>query len=191
MLEKQSIRQELGYATDDFIITNVAEISRSKNQIMLIKNLPVLKNYIPTVKVLLIGNDNYKTVRKLVDNMGLQSMVEFLGYRKDIDKLLAISNVGFSASSREGCAINIVESMASGLPIVCSNIRGHRDIIINGKNGFLFELNEPQGMINSIIRLYEDKKLREIISINNIIDIQRFSIDEALEKMIDIYMHVM
>nr|WP_280990970.1 glycosyltransferase [Leadbettera azotonutricia] len=185
------MRQELGYATDDFIITNVAEISRSKNQIMLIKNLPVLKNYIPTVKVLLIGNDNYKTVRKLVDNMGLQSMVEFLGYRKDIDKLLAISNVGFSASSREGCAINIVESMASGLPIVCSNIRGHRDIIINGKNGFLFELNEPQGMINSIIRLYEDKKLREIISINNIIDIQRFSIDEALEKMIDIYMHVM
>ncbi|AEF82322.1 hypothetical protein TREAZ_3070 [Leadbettera azotonutricia ZAS-9] len=55
----------------------------------------------------------------------------------------------------------------------------------------MFELNEPQGMINSIIRLYEDKKLREIISINNIIDIQRFSIDEALEKMIDIYMHVM
>ena len=77
--------------------------------------------------------------------------------------------------------------MAAGCPLVISDVRGHRDVCINTRNGFLFDLKKPQEFINSIKKLYSDRNLYEKISKNNIEDIHKFTIEREVGEMARIY----
>jgi glycosyltransferase EpsD len=56
--------------------------------------------------------------------LGAAEIVHFLGYRNDVEILCQISDLHISPSKREGLAVSVVEAMASGLPLLCSKIRG-------------------------------------------------------------------
>jgi glycosyltransferase EpsD len=185
--EKERLRHELGYDTHDFIISNVAEINKNKNQIMLIKALPVLRQYIPNIKVLFIGKDNYPSVSELVHTLGMKNFVDFLGYRNDVDILAAISNIAFSASKREGLGINIVEAMACGTPVVCSKNRGHNSLIENNISGFLFSLNNIDDMTRCIIAIYKSNELAMKLSDAALEKVKQYALDVSIKKMADIY----
>ena len=66
-------------------------------------------------------------------------MVDFLGYRNDIETLLKISDVAVASSLREGLPVNIMEAMACGLPVIATDNRGHRELIKNNKNGWIID----------------------------------------------------
>jgi glycosyltransferase EpsD len=187
--EKQQQRYELGYSTEDFIVTNVAEINKNKNQVMLIKVLPELMENIPNLKILFIGGDNYSTIKRklefLIKKLQVQDIVHFLGYRNDVDKLTSISDIVFSASIREGLPVNIIEAMACGIPTVCSRNRGHNSLIINGKSGLLF--SNTADMIESILKIYKSKSFADMLSQNAIKESKKYNRDLIREKMAKIY----
>lgn len=186
-MNRHEIREELGYTDKDFIITIVAECNDNKNQIMLLSKLRDISKTISNLKVLLIGKETTPLARKYVEKKELFDIVFFLGYRNDVPKLTGISDIAFSASKREGLPINIVEAMACGIPIVASNIRGHRDVVQHGRNGFLFDLNSPDDMVRYILEIYHNKELRKKIKENNVVDARKFSVSVAVEKMVKIY----
>jgi len=191
--EKMILRDKLGYKKSDFILTNVAEINKNKNQLMLIKALPALKKNIPTLKVLFIGNDNYSSIRRkletLVKKLQVEDIVSFLGYRNDVENFTAISDIAFSASIREGLPVNIIEAMACGVPIVCKKNRGHDSLIENGKTGLLF-LNHAE-MVDGILRVYNSKPFAEMMCKNAIKESKKFSRELIVEKMAEIYKRCM
>jgi glycosyltransferase EpsD len=162
--EKEILRHELGYSKDDFIIINVAEINRNKNQIMLIQAIPALKKCISNLKVLFVGKDNYPKVRKTSNDLSLNNIVSFLGYRNDVDKLTAISDIAFSASLREGLPVNIIEAMACGIPVVCSKNRGHNQLIEHGLSGMLFSVNNVTEIIDCVTAVYQSPELTKKIA---------------------------
>ena len=181
------MRSELGYSEKDFIITVVAELNKNKNQIMLVKSVPELAKIIPTLKILLIGKETLPIVREFVHKKELEKHVEFLGYRRDVEKFTMMSDVAFSASLREGQGLNLVESMACGLPVVASFIRGHSDVINNGWNGILFNLKNSDALIDAIILLYKNPELRQEMGRRNIEEAKKYSVDIAVKKMAGIY----
>jgi glycosyltransferase EpsD len=191
MKEKLELRESLGYSVQDFIVVNVAEINKNKNQLMLIKVLPKLKSYIPNIKVLLVGKDNYKPVKVLAYKLNLQACVEFLGYRDDVDDLLSISDIAFSASCREGLPINILEAMASGIPIVCSRNRGHNALIKHNESGLLFLRNNTEEMIQYIVSIYNSPELAVKLSATALKNVAKYNVDIILSKMITIYQNFM
>ena len=71
-------------------------------------------------------------------------------------------------SKREGLGLASLEAMATGLPIIGSNVRGIVDYVINGKTGFLCEVNNATEYANAIARLYQDSKLRDMIKKENV-----------------------
>ena len=79
-------------------------------------------------------------------------MVDFLGYRNDIESLLKMSDIAVASSLREGLPVNIMEAMACGLPIIAIDNRGHRELVSNNKNGWLVEkdINEISERIISL-----------------------------------------
>ena len=81
--------------------------------------------------------------------------------------------------------------MACGCPLVVSRVRGHRDVCIEGKNGFLFDLDKPQDMSSEIIRLYNDKNLYHTISEFNKKDASRFDVKREVAAMAAIYKKVL
>jgi len=187
--EKIKLRNELGYSKNDYIITNVAEINKNKNQIMLLKSIPKIIKFIPNLKVLFIGNENYPKIKRkleiLIKKHQLQDIVYFLGYRNDVNKLTAISNIGFSASIREGLPVNIIEAMACGIPVVCKKNRGHNSLIIDEKSGLIF-LNSNE-MIDKILKIYNSEDITKTLSENALNDVKRYDIKIITEKMADIY----
>ncbi|KQL54039.1 glycosyl transferase [Heyndrickxia shackletonii] len=189
--EKLALRSEYQYNPNDFIVIYVAELSYRKQQDLLIKSISRLQKNINQIKLLLVGDGELlETYKKMAANFKLDNQVEFLGYRKDIDKLLAMSDIAVSTSRQEGLPVNIMEAMATGLPIVVTNCRGNRDLITNNYNGIVVGVNDEKACANAIEKVYRSNKTRTIFSKNNINSIQTYKINNILSEMEEIYSNI-
>ncbi|MBB2478787.1 glycosyltransferase family 4 protein [Bacillus sp. APMAM] len=189
--EKLALRSEYQYNPNDFIVIYVAELSYRKQQDLLIKAISRLQKNINQIKLLLVGDGELlETYKKMAANFKLDNQVEFLGYRKDIDKLLAMSDIAVSTSRQEGLPVNIMEAMATGLPIVVTNCRGNRDLITNNYNGIVVGVNDEKACANAIEKVYRSNKTRTIFSKNNINSIQTYKINNILSEMEEIYSNI-
>jgi glycosyltransferase EpsD len=190
--EKNRLRETFGFGDTDFVILYTAEFTPNKNHVFLLRQIPALRKSIPEIKLLFAGKGELlEACKETAAELGATEIVHFLGYRDDVEILCQISDLHVSPSKREGQGLNNIEAMATGLPILCSRIRGHRDVITEGRNGFFFELDEPGRMVNLIITLYKSPELRETIARYNAADAQKFSLDNAVTKMADIYQQFM
>ena len=77
--------------------------------------------------------------------------------------------------------------MASGLPVVASNIRGQTDAVMPGRNGELYQLDNSADFVEKIMELYKNPMLRSEMRKNNIEDSAKYSVDIAVKKMAEIY----
>ena len=153
--EKINLRKELGIEEDDFVIIYPAELSKRKNQGMLIRAISLLSNK-DKIKILLAGKDSYKgKYQKLTKELGLEKQIVFLGFRTDICKLMQISNMAVSTSRQEGLPVNIMEAMFMGLPIIATDCRGNNELIKEN----LVQLDDEKELaklVNSCIEKYKE-----------------------------------
>lgn len=190
--EKLALRQEYGFNEKDFIIICVGELNANKNQALAIKAVKILKERIPNIKLLLAGRGNMeKQYRKMAEKLGVKDNVLFLGYRRDIPELLSISDIAVSSSRREGLPVNVMEAMATGLPLVVTDCRGNRDLVQNGENGFVVGINDAEGMAERIEALLVNKSLRVIFGDRSKDKINIYKIESILEEMSRIYKMVL
>lgn len=183
--EKEKKRKEFQINKDDIVFSYVAELNKNKNQILLINTIKELKKEMQNVKLLLVGNgpllEEYKNI---IQNNHLENNIKLLGKRSDINEILSITDIYVASSLREGLPVNIMEAMYKGLPIIATDNRGHRELIENGKNGFL--INNDQVKEN-IIRLMQNKKLREDMGKASREKVKKYEIKNVLKEMNKIY----
>lgn len=186
--DKRSLRKEYGYSVQDYIMIVVAELNKNKNQEFLIKALDTMKIRFPQLKLLIVGTGEHEAVLSdLIKERNLTDRITLLGYRNDVDKLLALSDVLVTASYREGLPVNIIEAMASGLPVICTDVRGQRDLVKNGRNGFLYPVNDEKKFCNAIEYLIFEKDTVAEMCANNVQDVQLYSAQHVVKEMADIY----
>ena len=185
---EEILRNTLNLKKDDFVVIYPAEISNRKNQEWLLKCIKDLIIKYPHIHLLLPGKDSLNgKIQNLANNLKLNNNVHFLGFRKDIPKLLKISDIAISSSKQEGLPVNIMEAMFIGLPIIVTNCRGNRDLIKNNVNGFIVEQEDNNNFINKIEELYNNKALRKEFGKNNKKDIKKYFLKNILKDMIAIY----
>lgn len=187
--KKRELRKSYGYHPDDFLLFYAAEFNKNKNQQLLIHALALLKDDVPTAKLLLAGNGSLlDECRELAARLGVEKMVHFLGYRKDIQSLLSISDVAVASSLREGLPVNIMEAMASGLPVVASDNRGHRELVANNQNGWIINCDDPKGLSEKIKLLALNSRLRVKLGLNGRSLMEStYSINKVLDQKSSIY----
>lgn len=186
--EKIELRSKYKYNSDDFIVLYIAEFIPRKDHDFFIKNIPVLKKQIPNLKVIMPGRGvQLKEMKILAVNLEVDDIIWFPGYRKDINLLCEISDLYVATSRQEGLPLSVIEAMASGLPVVASNIRGQTDAVVPGRNGELYELGNSTDFVEKILSLYKNSGLRAEIARNNIEDSAKYSVEIAVEKMAEIY----
>lgn len=133
-----------------YIMTFVGELYKAKNQRMLICALPEIQLEIPNAVLWLVGEGVARPeLVDLVDELNLSNSVCFMGKRKNPCDYIRASHLYVSASEKEGLPFNILEALGCGRTVIASDIKGHRDIIEDGKSGFLF----PYGDINEFVSL--------------------------------------
>ncbi|MEA5112139.1 putative glycosyltransferase EpsD [bioreactor metagenome] len=186
--QKQALRVKNGYKQSDFIVIYVAEYIPRKNHGFIIDALPEITKKIPEIKVLFAGRGrDMELTMEYAKSKAVDQYIEFLGFRDDIGNLIALSDVGISASKQEGLGLNLAEEMYSGLPVVASKDRGHKEMIIHGENGFLFPQNDNIAFIEAIIYLYENPEKRKEMGKYAAESIRKFSLENSLTEMVKIY----
>lgn len=183
-LNKFKIKNDI--SNKDYIISYVAEISKRKRQLYLLKTF---KNYTFTnEKILLIG-DQYdcKKINKYLKKYNLENNIKLIDFNDNIPMYLNISNIVISVSKQEGLPLNIMEAMFLEKPIIVTNCRGNRDLITNKKNGIVVDINNKKELLNAIEFIKNNPSIAKKLGKENkkIIDI--YSIDNTLNIMKKIY----
>ena len=186
--EKTIIRKEYCYSDTDFIILYIAEFIPRKNHEFILRLAKQAKEKIPNLKVLFAGKGVlFQKMKDLANNLGLSETVEFLGFRNDVEKLCAIADIGVSVSKHEGLGLGLVEQMMCKVPVLATVDRGHKELIINDYNGYLFEQNNTEQFLAYLILFYNDEQKRLKMGENAYSKAQDFDIANSMEAMKKVY----
>jgi len=165
-----------------------AELNYNKHQDLLINVVNLLKDKIPNIKLLLAGTGKLrKQYEEQIRAKNLQRYVKLLGLRKDIPKLLRLSDIVVASSRREGLPVNVMESMATGLPLIVTDCRGNRDLVRNGENGFVVGIDDIEGFSDAVEKIYKSKDLRIRFREKNLEIIEKYSLENVKLDMENIY----
>ena len=186
--QKKELRKQYNFRETDFILIYTAVFIARKRHEFLIDILPNLRREIPSLKVIFCGSGELLSdMKKYVASLHMDDIVFFMGYCNYVNVMCNIADVLVSSSIQEGMPINILEGMASGLPVVCAKIRGQVDVVQDGINGFMYSCHNAAEMCTKIIHLYQHDELREKMSEQNLSDVKKYSLDRALQNMQQIY----
>ena len=186
--EKAQLRNEYGYKQDDFLMIYPADFCERKNQNMLFDTLKILLQTSNKFQLLLPGlEEKAQPFIEYAEQIGVFDNVHILGYRRDIDKLVGMSDVSVSSSRQEGLPINLIEAMAIGNAIVATDVRGNNDLVVDGKNGYTVKLNDSKSMADAILKLYNSPELIEKFRTANSDMVQKYEVTSVIEEMVKIY----
>ena len=122
-------KKRLGFDEKDRLFVCSAELSKRKNQAVLIKAFAKVIGDMPNAYLLLAGKgDERQNYEQLCQSLNLGDRVRFLGFVEDVPALLAAADGYLSASFSEGLPFAVMEALAAGLPAALSDAKGHREL---------------------------------------------------------------
>ena len=182
-----SIKAELNIPEHAAVITCIAELNPNKNHNYLLKAWRQLANKYNDVHLLVVGDGQLeKDLRNMVIECQIPR-VYFLGFRKDVPQILIETDIVTLVSKREGLPRCLMEAMAFGKPVVASDIRGSRDLVVNNKNGILVPLDNISKLVEALEKLIVNVSDREEMGRNGSQLIEKFSLKRILVDMSKIY----
>ncbi len=186
--EKAKLRKSFGFSENDFLIIYPADFCYRKNQAMLLKAFARVSKKYPNARLLLCGlGTESDELKSLAASLGAGSGVSFLGYRRDINELVGMSDVSVSSSRQEGLPVNIIEAMAMGNAVVATNVRGNNDLVKDGENGFLVESDNSEQMSHRLIELIENRELLEKFGNKGYSEVKKYSVENVNRELKEIY----
>ncbi|OIQ60441.1 glycosyltransferase family 4 protein [Neomoorella thermoacetica] len=181
------IRAKLGLSSSDVVVTCIAEMNPNKNHILLLRAWKKLAERYADCHLLLVGTGELMAyLQEKVEKEHIPR-VYFLGYRRDVPRILLESDIVTLTSKREGLPKSIMEAMAAGRPVVATDVRGSRDLVEDGCTGLLVELGDVPGLVAALEKLITNPELRAAMGVAGRKKIQDYSLEKVLSQMAAIY----
>ena len=138
----------------------VARLEKHKDHKTLIKSIAEMnKNGLKVILNIIGDGSKRKELEKLSNDLGLESMINFLGTRRDIPEIISKLDIFvFSAKEDEGFGIALAEAMVAGTPILASNVGSCIEILGNGKYGNFFKKGDPKDLALKVKEMIHDSK---------------------------------
>lgn len=185
---KTEFKESLGIQQNDRVIITVSEFIKRKNYKTMLKSIAELKKVEPNIKFLACGTGvQLEEMKQFAKDLGIVNEVQFMGYRKDINKILQISNVFYHQSYHEGLTMSIMEAMYYGLPAVVSNVRGNQDLIDNNKGGILTSCEDVTAQVDALRKLLNNPELCKQMGEYNKEKVKEFYLENVLKQLENIY----
>lgn len=158
---RASVRQQLGYGPAQVVIGCVASFSPIKCHVDLIAAFAKLVVIQPEARLLLVGDGPLRAgLEAQVAELGLGPVVQMLGARSDMERLLPAMDVFALTSSSEGLSNAIIEAQACGLPVVATAVGGNVDLVEPGQNGWLVAARKVEALASALARAAGDAAWR-------------------------------
>jgi len=149
------IRESLGILKEEFLCVMIGSLEERKGHARAFEALAALPG---GVKLIIAGaGEEERALRAKAASLGLERRVHFLGYRTDVDAILSECDALVLPSTFEATPYVIIEAMASGLPVVASNVYGIPEIVRDGETGILIDPGAPEDIVRAISSLARDR----------------------------------
>jgi glycosyltransferase involved in cell wall biosynthesis len=154
-------RRELGLSEKEIYILFVGRMTGIKRPDRLLESIKELVKRKVDFQVLAAGDG--ELLAGLRDrNAGAGLPITFLGWRSDIPKLIAASDIAILTSDNEAVPLTLIEASMAGLPLVSTNVGSVSDVLVNGLNGYLVDC-DPAALADALQKLAIDPVLRGIM----------------------------
>ncbi len=165
-------------------LINIGSFTENKNQQFLTDIILKLNEIGIRVNFYFLGEgDCFAMVQEKAIKLGVQDQCQFLGNIENVEEYLWKSDVYVHVAKSEALGLTIIEAMAAGLSVITLDGGGNRDLMINGKNGFLIEKQDPKEFANRILEVYQNKEISDF----NAEFAKQFDIKTYCDKLLEIY----
>ena len=183
-VDRESKIKELGLPKNKKILLSVGELIKRKNHETIIRAIAELQD--PSLIYVICGHGELEEyLKELCKRLKVDDQIYFLGYRTDILEIYPIADLFIFPSWQEGLPVALLEAMASGLPAICSDIRGNRDLI--QESSCLMKENTPEEYQYAIKKLLKSEETMKKLGKINKAAANDFSQDKVKKIMLNIY----
>ncbi|MFP8782869.1 MULTISPECIES: glycosyltransferase family 4 protein [Planococcus] len=192
--DRNIIRRELNVEGKKVILF-IGRLVKEKGIRELLAAFEILSSKHSDLALLLVGGGvtgdrDGLSPQAIVDKMSssVRQDIHLLGLRDDIPKILAASDVFTLPSYREGLPRSIIEAMAMGKPIVATDIRGCREEVFDGFNGYLCRDRDVDSLVSALERLLtNDDKLNDYGKQSRSIFLEEFEEQKVLDRQLRVF----
>jgi len=159
------MRSKLGISSEAIVVGTVGRLTLQKGQKYLIDAVSTLREKFPQIVLLFVGDGPLRDeLGNHIKTLGIDMNVIFLGTRRDIPQILSAMDIFVLPSLWEGLPSALIEAMASGKPIIATDIPPIKEIVNSEKVGILVPPKNSTAIADSIEFLLHDKSIAENIS---------------------------
>jgi len=192
LTSKDYLHREFSFAVDDYLVGIVAHLADHKGHQYLIQATKILKKQSPKIKTIIVGEGPLSMeLNRQAKELDVEDIVFFLGFRKDIAKILSSLDLFVLSSYLEGMGSSILDAMACRLPVVATNVGGIPEVVIHGETGLLVPPRNPSALARAILKLYSNKALASRLGQKGYELVHRkFSAEAMADKVVHLYERV-
>ncbi len=190
--------QALGLDPELFWVGTFASFKERKNHPMLLRAAALLLKEHPDIRYVWVGDElagdqqgshDYKlSILRMIETLGLKNHIHLLGNRSNVQSIYPACDLTVLPSRIEGTPNVALESMASGVPVIATDVSDNTYIIPDGIAGRIVKLNDDIALASAISELKCNNKLRVQFATNarNWVE-QQFSLSQLASKTNTIY----
>lgn len=180
---------DLALYTDRPTVGMIACLKPQKAPLDFIRVAAQVLKRLPYAQFLLVGDGVLrKRMESLIEELGIKESVKLTGWRFDIPGIMALLDVVVLTSLWEGLPRVFAEALASGKPVVATNVDGAPEAIIDGRTGFLVPPGDIQSAAEKITFLLRNpQKAQKMGTEGRRLVYPDFDIDTMLEKLTSLY----
>jgi len=190
--DRAALRLALGLDPARLYVATVARFHPVKDHAMLLRAFQVVAGKRADVDLLLAGDGPLREeLRQQARSLGIENRVLFLGVRRDVPEILQAVNVFALTSVSEAASLTLLEAMASGLPVVVTDVGGNPEIVCKGSAGFLVPRGDAAAAAAAILRLLDDPRTAAAMGAAGRARVQeRYQLQQTVEKYWRLYQHL-
>jgi glycosyltransferase involved in cell wall biosynthesis len=171
-----------------FNMVSIGRLDKNKNHQLLIDVVLELKNREIPVHLTIVGEgDERISLQEKIVQLNLSDQLSLVGLQEKVEMYLWNADLYIHSAITEGFGLTLIEAMACGLPVVCTDGRGNRDLIQEGENGFMVGERDPKLFADKIELLLKNDNLRQEIGEKARKFAQGFGIEKYVDSLLLLY----
>lgn len=191
--ERIDLRKKLGVNASDIVIGMVSCLKPQKAPLDFVKLAGLIKKICPGIRFVLVGDGLLREkVIHLIKRLGLEKDFLLTGWSDNIAALLSTFDIFVLTSLWEGQPIAVLEAMAARLAVVATDTGGIREIVLDGKTGYLVKRGDLQSMLERIKQLLFNEQLRRNLGISASDSVRgaEFSVTNMIKQSQQLYHNI-
>lgn len=186
----EGIRESLEFSNDDLVLIAMARLEPQKGHRILLQALAPVRSQFPNIRLICLGTGALEEeLKKMTEQLGLEAIVRFVGFRSNVADWLAAADIGVLSSFYEGLPLAAAETLAAGLPIVATAVDGTPEVVVDGQTGLLVPPGNPAAMAEAIAKLARQPELRRsFAAAGRERVLKQFTIERQVEQTANLYL---